>query len=151
MKTFKKLYSPSYRTKEDIPKRYFKNLTASEKKKMISEVLERPNNLKYWTADKAYEKRITKQKKTIPKSQYYLAYVKKYGIDSTGSIEKISKVTKIKVKILKEVYKRGIGAWTSGHRPGIKPAQWAMARVYSFVMGGKTTKKADKDLWEQLN
>ena len=27
--------------------------------------------------------------------------------------------------------------------------QWAMARVYSFVMGGKTQKTADKDLWEK--
>ena len=59
MKKLKKTYKPSYKSKEDIPKRYFKNLTASEKKKMISEVLERPQNLKYWTADKAYEKRLT--------------------------------------------------------------------------------------------
>ena len=56
MKNLKKPYSPSYKTKEDIPKRYFKNLNASEKKKMISEVLERPQNLKYWTTDKAFEK-----------------------------------------------------------------------------------------------
>ena len=75
--------------------------------------MERPQNLKYWTADKAYEKRIKKQGKTIPKSKGYLAYIKKYGIENTGSIEKISKITGIKLKILKEVYKRGIGAWTS--------------------------------------
>lgn len=150
MKKLKKLYRSSYKTEEDIPKRYFKNLTASEKKKMISEILERPQNLKYWSADKAYEKRLKKQRKIIPKSKYYLSYVKKYGAENVGTIEKISKITGIKLKILKEVYKRGIGAWTSGHRPGVKPAQWAMARVYSFVMGGKTTEKADKDLWEQL-
>lgn len=150
MKTLKKSYSPSYKTKEDIPKRYFKNLNASEKKKMISEVLERPQNLKYWTADKAYEKRLKKQGKTIPKSKWYLTYVRKYGKENTGSIEKVSKATGIKLRILKEVYKRGIGAWTSGHRPGVKPAQWAMARVYSFVMGGKTTEKADRDLWELI-
>ena len=27
--------------------------------------------------------------------------------------------------------------------------QWGMARVYSFVMGGKTRTTADKDLWEK--
>ena len=27
------------------------------------------------------------------------------------------------------------------------PQQWAMARIYSFVMGGKTQKTADADLW----
>lgn len=150
MKKLKKFYKSSYKTEEDIPKRYFKNLNASEKKKMISEVLERPQNLKYWSADKAYEKRIKKQGKTIPKSKWYAAYIRKYGIENAGSIEKISNVTGMSVKILKEVYKRGIGAWTSGHRPGVKPAQWAMARVYSFVMGGKTTEKSDKDLWEKL-
>lgn len=148
MKTLKKYYPASYKNKKDIPKRYFKNLNTSEKKKMISEVLKRPQNLDYWTADKAFEKRIKKTKKIIPKSKWYLAYIRKYGIENTGSIEKISKVTKIKLTILKKVYKRGIGAWTSGHRPGVKPSQWAMARVYSFVMGGKTTEKADKDLWE---
>ena len=30
------------------------------------------------------------------------------------------------------------------------PAQWAMARVYSFVMKGKTTKLADKDLFNMI-
>jgi hypothetical protein len=27
--------------------------------------------------------------------------------------------------------------------------QWGVARVYSFVMGGKTRSTADKDLWEK--
>jgi len=27
--------------------------------------------------------------------------------------------------------------------------QWGQARIYSFVMGGKTQSTADKDLWEK--
>jgi len=145
-----KKYKPLYKTKKQIPRRYTEDLLPSEKKQMEKEILTRPKSLKFWTGDKLYKKRIDKEKVKIPKSQYYLKYVKKYGKENTGSLFKISKVTKIPLKILKQVYKRGIGAWTSGHRPGVMPAQWAMARVYSFVMKGKTTRLADKDLFNMI-
>jgi hypothetical protein len=41
-----------------------------------------------------------------------------------------------------------MAAWKTGHRPGVSQQQWAMGRVNSFIMGGKTTKKADKAQWE---
>jgi len=53
----------------------------------------------------------------------------------------------ISLGILKKVYSRGVAAWRTGHRPGTTPQQWGMARVYSFVVGGKTRTTADKDLW----
>jgi hypothetical protein len=49
--------------------------------------------------------------------------------------------------ILKQVYKRGVAAWRTGHRPGTTPQQWGMARVNSFITGGKTRVKGDPDLW----
>ncbi len=49
--------------------------------------------------------------------------------------------------ILKKVYDRGMGAWETGHRPGIGQHQWAFARVNSFIDGGKTRTTADADLW----
>jgi len=49
---------------------------------------------------------------------------------------------------LKKVYDRGVAAWRTGHRPGTTPAQWGMARVNSFITGGKTRTTADKDLWQ---
>ena len=55
---------------------------------------------------------------------------------------------------LKKVYKRGVAAWNSGHRPGTTPQQWGHARVNSFLRKGKTYHTADKDLregTEQLN
>lgn len=58
-----------------------------------------------------------------------------------------SKVSKIPLGILKEVYRKGMAAWKTGHRPGTTQQQWAMARVNSFIMGGKTTKKSDASLW----
>lgn len=145
-----KKYKPSYKKKKDIPTRYVKDLTPSEEKKMVKEILARPASLKYWTGDQAYEKRLKKTGRKLPKSKYYRKYIKIYGKENAGSLSQISKATGVPVKILREIYKRGIGAWTSGHRPGVRPAQWAMARVYSFVTGGKTTKSADKALYEKI-
>ena len=41
------------------------------------------------------------------------------------------------------VYRRGQAAWTSGSRPGIGMAQWAMAIVNSFLKGSQ---KHDLDI-----
>ena len=35
------------------------------------------------------------------------------------------------------IYRRGQAAWTSGSRPGIGMAQWAMARVNSALRGSR--------------
>lgn len=58
-----------------------------------------------------------------------------------------AKKSGISVGILRQVYNRGMAAWKTGHRPGTTPQQWAMARVNSFLTGGKTRRTADKDLW----
>ena len=50
--------------------------------------------------------------------------------------------------VLKKVYKRGLAAYASGHRPGMTQHQWAMARVNSYIKGGKA-RTVDKDLREQ--
>jgi len=60
-----------------------------------------------------------------------------------------AKASKIPLGILRQVYNKGMAAWRTGHRPGATQQQWAMARVNSFIMGGKTTKKADKALWKK--
>jgi hypothetical protein len=91
-------------------------------------------------------------------------YNKKYGfkLSDGHSLDDIAKKTKIKKSILQSVYNRGTGAWKtniasvrlkSGKKDASAPRsakmtkeQWSMARVYSFVMGGRTQKTADKDL-----
>jgi len=49
---------------------------------------------------------------------------------------------------LKSVFRRGVAAWNSGHRPGTTPSQWGHARVNSYINKGKTYHTADKDLRE---
>ena len=57
------------------------------------------------------------------------------------------KETGCPIGILRAVFRRGMAAWKSGHRPGAQQEQWAYARVNSFLTGGAGTwGKADKDL-----
>ena len=70
--------------------------------------------------------------------------------DKANSIEDISKLTGYKLSGLKTIYKKGIGAYRTNPasvRPSVKsPQQWAIARVYSAVMGGKASKIDAKQL-----
>jgi hypothetical protein len=64
----------------------------------------------------------------------------------TGLANK-KKETGCPIGILRAVFRRGMAAWKSGHRPGAGQEQWAYARVNSFLTGGAGTwGKADKDL-----
>lgn len=62
-----------------------------------------------------------------------------------------AKESGISYSILKQVYDRGMAAWKKTHRPGTTPHQWAIARVNSFIKGGKTRQTADADLWKNRN
>ena len=77
-------------------------------------------------------------------SSYTQQFRKKYP--GVTSLPNIAKATKIPLKTLKTVYDRGLAAWRTGHRPGASPQAWAYARVYSFVVKGKTYHTADKNL-----
>ena len=77
---------------------------------------------------------------------------KKHGfkLSEPHSLDDLAKISKVKKSILQSVFDRGIGAFKtnpSSVRPSVKsPEQWAFARVYSFLVGGRTQKTADKDL-----
>ena len=90
---------------------------------------------------------------------------KRYGqpLNKSNSKKDISKLTGISMSILDKVYDRGLAAHKnnpqsvrslSGKKVGGKSLkgkmsaqQWAMARVYSFAVGGTTRRTADRDLW----
>lgn len=65
------------------------------------------------------------------------------------SVQNKADETGIPFNILWDVYRRGVGAWRTGHRPGTTPEQWGLARINSFVTGGKTRSTADADLWKK--
>jgi hypothetical protein len=67
---------------------------------------------------------------------------KRYGFpkDEPHSLADISRITGFKLSGLQTIFNKGIGAFKTNPasvRPSVKsPEQWAMARVYSAVMGG---------------
>jgi hypothetical protein len=95
-------------------------------------------------------------------SKHTKAYRAKFGeetvmdditIDEAAEtgLAKKAKASGISIGTLRKVYKRGVAAWRTGHRPGTTPQQWAMARVNSYITKGKGTYHgADKDLREGL-
>ena len=63
------------------------------------------------------------------------------------SFEEKSKKSGISVATLKKVYRRGVAAWKTGHRPGTTPEQWGHARVNAFIVKKKKGNlNHDKDL-----
>jgi len=99
---------------------------------------------------------------------YKQQFNKKYNqpLNQPNSLNDIQRLTGIKKRILQEVYNRGVGAWKnniesvrlkSGKKDysvkdrskKMSKERWAMARVYSFIGGGKTQKTTDADLWKQ--
>ena len=79
-------------------------------------------------------------------------YNKKYGYpkNESHSLKEISKDTGVSMKGIQKIYNKGIGAYKtnpSSVRPNVKSKeQWAYARVYSSVMGGKASKVDAKEL-----
>ncbi len=94
------------------------------------------------------------------------AFKKKHGLnpDTDLSLSDIAKLSGFPINALQEVYNRGIGAWkTNPESVRLKGSfkkdpsaprsaklgkeQWAMARVYSFVMKRASTfNGSDKDI-----
>tara|TARA_R110002096_G_scaffold102525_1_gene226363 strand:- start:137 stop:418 length:282 start_codon:yes stop_codon:yes gene_type:complete len=72
----------------------------------------------------------------------------KQKLNQPNSKKDISKLSGISMSILDDVYYRGMGAFKSNPgRRAISGPQWAMSRIYSFAVGGKTRQTADADLW----
>ena len=94
------------------------------------------------------EKKVSK--KTPKKSSYTIRFRNKYKL-SSYSLPSIAKATGIPVKALREVKKKGLGAYYSaGSRPNTTATQWAMARVYSYILGGGA-RKVDKAITKKYN
>lgn len=80
-------------------------------------------------------------------------FKKRHGIplDEGLSLKEIGSLARISTRALQEVYNRGVGAYKtnpSSVRPQVQSKeQWALGRVYSFVMKRKGTwGGADKDI-----
>lgn len=79
---------------------------------------------------------------------------KKHGqpLGTSNSIAKVARLSGISKKAAQDIYNKGIGAYKtnpSSVRPQVKSKeQWAMARLYSAVTGGKAAKVDKNELKE---
>jgi hypothetical protein len=79
-------------------------------------------------------------------------YNRKYNHskNASHSLEEISRDTGVSMKGLQQIYNKGIGAYKTNPqsvRPNVtSKEQWAMARVYSAVMGGKASRIDENEL-----
>lgn len=94
------------------------------------------------------------------KSQYSEAHLnglldeiiteKKYSASVEKSLKNKAKKHNAPLGALRAVYSKGLGAYSSsGSRPGQTPQAWAMARVNSFLKGGKA-RDVDAAQWKQV-
>ena len=65
---------------------------------------------------------------------------------TSTAIKNKAKKSRVSASKIRQIYNRGLAAYrTSGHRKGVSPQAWAMARVNSALTGGKAA-KVDKDI-----
>ncbi len=82
------------------------------------------------------------------KEKFNAKYKQKKG--TSNSLADIAKLTGIKKSALQKIYNKGVGAFKNPgpSRPNMTKQQWAMARVYSAVTGGKAAKVDKNELKE---
>lgn len=120
------------------PERYFSGLSKSMKLIREKELLKR-RKLPYSKLSLGRSNAGGTRKK----SRWTLLFHKTYP-DLKFNKNAISRQTGISRSTLNTVYNRGLKAWkTGGSRVGATPQQWAVARVYKYVL--VTKKKAPKE------
>lgn len=127
------------------PKQYTARLSRKDKKKQLSAL----GKLK-----KAYSKgkyldrpklKSYKKKESGWTGKFHKLY------PEAKTIKQISKAVKIPEKALKEVIKKGKGAYySSGSRPNQTASSWGKARMYAYILGSPT-RKYDHHITEKYN
>lgn len=113
------------------PERYFSGLSKMWRRRRELELLRRRRTSRPRLG------RSNRVLKNRPKSKWTLKFHQVYpGLKFNK--EAIARKTGIPREKLNTVYNRGLKAWkTGGSRPGASAHQWAIARVYKFVLISK--------------
>ena len=124
------------------PPKYYRGLSTRRKGQRRREITRRakmshknPAAYRPFATDRG-----TKRRPSSYTSRFHAKYPGVTGLPA------VSKATGVPMSVLEKVYDRGLAAWRTGHRPGASQHAWGMARVYSFVLHGKTWRTADADL-----
>jgi DTW domain-containing protein YfiP len=146
-----------------IPDRYLAGLPAALQKQRIGELTQSRDDYKLGDYSELPTDRIARKMGLVKQSQY-TTEAKKRGIEYRGDLRDMAKRVLMAysgrapanevqqfAEALRASFAKGLAAWKSGgHRPGATAQNWAVARVNSLVVGGKTSWTADKKLFEVL-
>ena len=105
-----------------------------------------------WTADKIYKEKKKSEAVADAELDALLEAVLSEGELSKKTRETLKKKAEkanMPLGALTAVYRKGLAAWLTGHRQGVPQHAWAMARVNSFISGGKA-RKVDKAEWKKV-
>ena len=86
---------------------------------------------------KKYHVRKKVDSMKIKESQHVKNAKKIYNIKNMKINKELSKKTGCKIEGLKQIMKKGQGAYFSGSRPGQTPTSWGYARLASTITGNK--------------
>jgi len=110
-----------------------------------------------WSADKTYKK--SKKNEEVEEIKSLISEVietelkerksSKLSDKTRKTLKKKAENANMPLGALTSVYRKGLAAWLTGHRQGIPQHQWAMARVISFIRGGKT-RSVDTAEWKKV-
>ena len=146
-----------------VPERYLAGLPPALQKQRIRELTESRDAYKRGDYSELPTDR-TARKMGLVKQSNYTTEAKKRGVEYRGDHDDMARrvfefyghrpsareVTAF-AAALRKSFSKGLAAWKSGgHRPGATAQNWAVARVNSLVVGGKTSWTADKKLFEVL-
>lgn len=124
------------------PRKYYAGLSKTRKQQRRREITQR--STLGWKTPSAYRTFKTDIGVRTRTSRYTAEWRRRFP--DVHSLDGASKATGVPLKYLRESYNRGLAAWRTGHRPGATQQQWGYARVYSFLLKGKTYHTADADL-----
>jgi hypothetical protein len=119
----------------NFPIRYVpKNITRKDKKKQVNMLIK---SKKLYKKNKYYTRKNISSYKN-KKSKHLLNAQKIYNIKNITPNKELSLKTGCKISALKQIVKKGEGAYySSGSRPNQTPQSWGLARLASSLTSGK--------------
>jgi hypothetical protein len=129
-----------------LPIRYLpKKLTKKDKNKQFKMLLK---SKKMYKKHKYYTRKNVKSY-VNKKSNHILNAIKIYNIKNITPNKELAQKTGCKLSSLKEIVKKGEGAYySSGSRPNQTPQSWGLARLASSLTSGKSA-AVDYDIIEK--
>ena len=120
--------------KNKYPLRYVpKSLTLKDIKKQVFML---QKSKKMYNKKKYYTRKALSSYKNKP-SKHVIKARKIYGINKITPNKELSKKTGCSLKALKQIVKKGEGAYySSGSRPNQTPQSWGLARLASSITAG---------------